>query len=159
MATRLPCRPGPCQAPASAAATDAARRLRRPWRLHPNRTRPIWRRLSCTTAHLGDGHSCSVMARSWANQTRHQYPRRLCATRAAAQAASPLAPPAGAAYVMRTKGSSPARASTSLMDSHIQQMKYTLYLLALLSLCWTPAPGRASPRPRAHKHCRLASRP
>jgi hypothetical protein len=75
------------------------------------------------------------------------------------RAAFLLAPPAGAAYVRRTQRSSPTHASTRLMDSHIQQMKYTLFLLALLSLCSRPAPGRASPRLRAHKQRPLMSRP
>jgi hypothetical protein len=139
MATRLPCRPGPCLPPATAAATDAARRLRRPWRRHLYRRRPIWRRLSCTTAHLGDDDSGSVMDAAWANHARHQYPRRLCATHAAAQPAFPLAPAAGTAYVRRTQSSSPTHASTRLMDSHRPQMKYTLS-------CWRRFLSDGGPR-------------
>jgi hypothetical protein len=106
MATRLPCRPDPCHAPATATATDAARRLRRPWRppcqpqpsdlAQPSPARqPIW--------------GTATSAASWrspglikpATNTHADSVRRMRLH----MALFPLVPTASAAYVRSTSSS------------------------------------------------------
>jgi hypothetical protein len=130
MATRLRCRPGPGPRP-----IPAGRNTCRPSSLAALAptlsTTPVrsGAATDCTAADVADERLALVMEGPWTVPTCHQYRRRCCTTPEAAPVCLPISSDNAAVLASGVRAAHLARTPTPrlrLMDSHIDQIKYTL---------------------------------